>query len=167
MDKGYAGYLAIYNLGKYNLLEHGWKFRWHNKKVSLGTCNYTNKWILLSKWYVELNTEDEVKDTILHEIAHALAYQRHGRAGHGHGRIWKSICREIGARPERCSKDKLNRPKNHYKYIDTCCGRTYKKHRLRKNIKYSCPKCHSPVFVSKREKYEYECAGKLLKSIFE
>ena len=112
MDKSYAGFLAINNLYKHGLLEHGWKFRWHNKKVALGTCSYNRKLIYLAEWYVELNDKDEVMDTILHEIAHALAYHRHGSAGRGHGRIWKTICREIGAKPERCSKDKLNKPKD-------------------------------------------------------
>jgi predicted SprT family Zn-dependent metalloprotease len=50
-------------------------FRWQNKKVSLGTCSY-EKTNSLSKWYVELNDEEELRDTILHEIAHALSYDK-------------------------------------------------------------------------------------------
>ena len=55
-------------------LSREWVFRWQNKKRSLGTCSYNWREIRLSKWYVELNDIDDVKDTILHEIAHALAY---------------------------------------------------------------------------------------------
>ena len=134
MNKERAEGLVTFYLYKYKLLQNGWRFSWHNKKVSLGTCSYNKKRIYLAKWYVELNDEDEVTDTILHEVAHALAYQRHGSAGHGHGRIWKSICVEIGARPERLHTGKLGRPKNHHKYVDTCCGVTYKRHRLRKML---------------------------------
>jgi len=136
---------------KHGLLRH-WKFRWQNKKVSLGTCSYHKKEIRLSKWYVELNNEAEVKDTILHEIAHALSYVRHGRKGIGHGKLWKDICREIGAIPRACSKEKLNKPKNHYKYVDTCCGVTYRMHRLRRNARYSCPKCDERLFLTTNNK---------------
>ena len=165
MDKSYAGFLAINNLYKHGLLEHGWKFRWHNKKVALGTCSYNRKLIYLAEWYVELNDKDEVMDTILHEIAHALAYHRHGSAGRGHGRIWKSICREIGAKPERCSKDKLNKPKNHHKYVDKCCGTEYKRHRLRKNARYSCPKCGVSLYRGEGVKRADRATQELLDEI--
>jgi predicted SprT family Zn-dependent metalloprotease len=124
-----------------------WLFRWQNKKGALGTCSYNNKEIRLSKWYVELNDLISVRDTILHEIAHALSYVYYGSEGIGHGKLWKDICREIGATPKACSKENLIKPKNHYKYIDTCaCGITYKQHRLRKNARYSCPKCREELF---------------------
>lgn len=149
---------------KYDLLGH-WKFRWQNKKVSLGTCSYQKKEIRLSKWYVELNDEAEVRDTILHEIAHALSYERHGSKGIGHGRLWKSICREIGATPRACSKGKLNKPQNHYKYVDTCCGVTYRMHRLRRNARYSCPKCRVGLFTSKKEKIADRATKELLNDL--
>ena len=133
-------------------LPNEWSFRWQGKKRSLGTCSYSQKEIRLSRWYVELNDLAEVTDTILHEIAHALSYVRHGRAGIGHGALWKSICREIGAIPKSCSKANLHRPKNHYKYVETCCGLTFKRHRLKRNISYACPKCHQGLFLTNKNK---------------
>ena len=166
MNKERAEGLVTFYLYKYKLLQNGWRFSWHNKKVSLGTCSYNKKRIYLAKWYVELNDEDEVTDTILHEVAHALAYQRHGSAGHGHGRIWKSICVEIGARPERLHTGKLGRPKNHHKYVDTCCGVTYKRHRLRKNARYSCPKCGVTLYKGEGAKMADRATKELLDEIF-
>lgn len=147
-------------------LSSKWTFRWQNKKRSLGTCSYNRKEIRLSRWYVELNDMADVKDTILHEIAHALSYERYGSRGIGHGVLWKKVCREIGAIPRSCSKSNLNRPKNHYKYVDTCCGLTFRRHRLRKNTKYSCPKCHVGLFVSEKKKIAHRSAKELLDSIF-
>jgi len=140
-----------------------WLFRWQNKKGALGTCSYNKKEIRLSKWYVELNDLISVRDTILHEIAHALSYVRYGSKGIGHGRLWKDICRQIGAVPKACSKENLNKPKNHYKYIDTCCcGITYKKHRIRNNRTYSCPKCRQNLFVEKKDIVIYRNGKKVL-----
>lgn len=146
-------------------LSRRWTFHWQNKKQALGTCSYNRKEIRLSKWYVELNDVDDVRDTILHELAHALAYERYGSRGIGHGVLWKKVCREIGAVPKSCSKSNLNRPQDHHKYVDSCCGMTFKKHRLRKNRKYSCPKCNVSLFVSDKEKMAYRSAKELLDSI--
>lgn len=139
--------LTYFLMQKHGLLNR-WKFRWHNKKRSLGTCSYTKKIIYLAKWYTELNEQSEVQDTILHEIAHALCYEKYGSKGIGHGKLWKNICREIGAIPRSCTTSKLNRPKNHYKYSEHCCGVTYGRHRLQKNAKYFCPKCNRRLFLT-------------------
>jgi hypothetical protein len=100
------------------------------------------------------------------ENYHTLSYERHGRKGIGHGKLWKAICREIGAIPRACSKAKLNKPNNHYKYIDTCCGLTFKRHRLRKNVSYSCPKCRVDLFVSKGDKIASRATLDLIDEIF-
>lgn len=40
----------------------------------------------------------DLRNTVLHEIAHAIAGHRAG-----HGFAWQAVARTIGARPERCS----------------------------------------------------------------
>lgn len=146
MNTKEAESLVYKYMAKHDLPDE-WLFRWQNKKNSLGTCSYNKKEIRLSKWYVELNDLISVRDTILHEIAHALSYVYYGSEGIGHGKLWKDICRQIGAIPKACSKENLIKPQNHYKYIDTCyCSITYKRHRVRTNTKYSCPKCKKELF---------------------
>ena len=88
MDIQDAEMLAFLHMEEYELYNHYWHFDFQNKKVALGTCSYRDKRISLSKWYVELNEEDEVEDTILHEIAHALSYIRHGLKGN---RSWSNL----------------------------------------------------------------------------
>ena len=44
-----------------------------------------------------LHSDDEVLDTILHEIAHALVGPQHG-----HDAVWRAKAREIGCTGERC-----------------------------------------------------------------
>ena len=50
-----------------------WLFEFDRSKVRFGRCHYGRKEISLSRHLVELNDEAEVRETILHEIAHALA----------------------------------------------------------------------------------------------
>ena len=64
-------------------------------------CAGPEKTISISRPLCELNSDDEVRDTVLHEIVHALAWKRHGE-NCGHDARWKKICVEVGARPVAC-----------------------------------------------------------------
>lgn len=72
-----------------------WYFDWSRSKRSMGKCNFTRKLITLSSYIVALNDWATVKESVLHEIAHALAGPEVG-----HGPAWKAACEAIGARPE-------------------------------------------------------------------
>lgn len=141
MNTNDAEALALLHMEEHGLFDELWHFDFESCKRTLGRCHYYAKKITLSKWYVELNSEDDVEDTILHEIAHALSFLRYGIKGKGHGKLWKQVCREIGARPERLHKGILEYPDNHYKYSVTCCNHTYGKHRMSRGRTYSCPQC--------------------------
>ena len=77
----------------------GWSVRLDHARRRFGCCHYSRKLITLSRPLVLLNEEAQVRDTILHEIAHALT------PGAGHGARWKRRCVEIGAKPVRCYTD--------------------------------------------------------------
>ena len=70
-----------------------WQFGWDRAKRRLGVCRLLEKSITISIHFVRANLETphEIRDTILHEIAHALAWTRHGERTHGPR--WKQICR--------------------------------------------------------------------------
>ncbi len=76
--------LAIHNLSD-------WTFGFDRAKTRLGCCWYGKKMITLSRPLTEINDEEVVTQTILHEIAHVLA-------GHEnkHNRIWKETLIRIG-----------------------------------------------------------------------
>lgn len=79
--------------------KHGlgsWHIRWSRSKREFGRCCWSTKTITLSRPLCEANAIEQVKDTILHEIAHALTPFQY------HNGIWKMKCIEIGARPIRC-----------------------------------------------------------------
>ena len=147
-----AKVLAYLHMEDHGLLDLHWTLSFENCKNSLGRCHYQPKKITLSKWYVELNNEEDVEDTILHEIAHAISWIRHGKEGTGHGLLWKKVCREIGANPSRVHKGEVEHPDNHYKYNDFCCGQKYGMHRLRRNTRYHCPKCNKKLFLTTNDK---------------
>lgn len=93
-----ASALAIRLMEQHGLLTRGWTFEFDRARKRFGVCNYTYRRIQLSAPAVELNAEEQVRDTILHEIAHALA----GPAA-GHGWQWRSLARSIGCTGDRCA----------------------------------------------------------------
>src|SRR5579872_1653162 len=82
-----------------------WKFEFVDGKRRLGRAicpNRTSAGIIqVSSQFVELNNEIVIEDVIRHEIAHAIAYVRHGEAGHGPA--WREACKLTGASPRACS----------------------------------------------------------------
>ncbi len=95
-----------------SLQQHGlsnWTGGLDNARRRFGVCRIDKKHISLSRTLCELNDRAEVYDTILHEIAHALAWQRHGE-NCAHDKRWKAICVEIGARPVACYDGEVIQP---------------------------------------------------------
>ena len=125
--------------------KHGigyWEFAWINAKRIGGQCSHHKQEIRLSKPLTTLRTEDNVRNTILHEIAHALVGTRHG-----HDHVWKTKAIEIGCTGDRCYSDKVDIDS---KYVGKCptCEYEFKRHRLGNGRTYSCNKCdpkkHNP-----------------------
>lgn len=56
----------------------------------LGLCNFTQTTIYLTKFCLENRTVRQIRDTILHEIAHALC------GDSGHSDAWVAKARELG-----------------------------------------------------------------------
>ena len=75
----------------------GWTVVADRAKTRAGVCRFAKRQIGLSRPLTELHSPEEVRDTILHEIAHALVGPEHG-----HDRVWRAKAREIGSSGERC-----------------------------------------------------------------
>jgi len=133
--------LAHGHMEEWGLLDNGWRFVFDNARSRFGQCSYRRRVISLSKHLVALNGVEEVNDTILHEIAHALT-----GAGHHHDHVWKDMCVRVGAKPETCyDSDLVQRPAHRWEghCTNPNCDMVYKRQRLRKHIRYgaSCGKC--------------------------
>lgn len=109
MDLKEAFDLLQQEMGANGLIDLGWKGKMDDAKKRFGLCRMSSKEISLSGPLTILNPEEEVRDTILHEIAHALAWELY-KENCGHDERWKTICRRIGARPERTYDDDVVQP---------------------------------------------------------
>ncbi len=72
----------------------GWTLAFGEARTRLGTCHFRHHVIRISRTHALEGSEEQIRDTVLHEIAHAIAGY-----GAGHGPLWKATARRIGATP--------------------------------------------------------------------
>lgn len=72
-------------------LDDSWTFAFDNAKRRAGQCDFTHRRITVSRYLAARYDDDENHQTLLHEVAHALA----GPAA-AHGRQWKAIAADLG-----------------------------------------------------------------------
>ncbi len=116
-----------------------WKLVFSNQRRHLGYCKPRRKIISLSLAFMNANPYPVMKDTLLHEIAHAIHYMETGKTNHDNG--CRDVARRVGCRPERCAPvDGLTMPRG--KYIGLCpvCNKTIYFYRKVKRS-YSCSEC--------------------------
>lgn len=133
------------HLARSLMSEHGltgWSFAFDHARRRFGACNYTRKRITLSRPLVLLNGIDAVRDTVLHEIAHALC------PGDRHGPRWRAMCARLGANPKRCYNDdevvSPAPPPARYLLGCTRCD-WWSPRRRRVNGRYMCRTCRGRV----------------------
>lgn len=120
----------------WGLTAEGWTFALDNCKRTAGMCRYRPKLITISRYHAENDPEEWVMDTLLHEMAHALA----GHAA-GHGPVWKQWAIRLGAQPTRLL-DTEACPPPPGKYVANCptCGKTFYKYSRPRSVRY-CGTC--------------------------
>lgn len=107
--------LANELMEKHGLIARGWRFEFDRALSRGGQCRHRDRAISLSRNLVPMWSDDQVRNTILHEIAHALV-----GAGHGHDYEWRRKALMIGCNAERTHDNAVVSPR----YLATCpnCG---------------------------------------------
>ena len=121
--------------------EHGlshWNFEFDRAVRRFGFCMYGSRTITLSKKFTLLNSEPEGRNTILHEIAHALV-----GPNHGHDRAWKVKAKELGCDGSRCCDHSVVAPSTRWTAECPGCRRAVRRHRRRIA---SCGQCSGDSF---------------------
>lgn len=83
---------------------HDWSLKWDRAIRRLGCCKMSRREISLSQYFVAAYLERDqevIRHTILHEVAHALAWLNYHERGHGEA--WRLFCAALGIPDERSS----------------------------------------------------------------
>ena len=122
--------------------KNSWVFKFDNARKRFGMCQWGGgKYVVsLSKHLTLLNDEPQVRDTILHEIAHALDVEDRGYSNHDAN--WRQIALSIGCNGERCySSKEVVQPQMKYTVKCNNCGNESKAMRQPRRSSNACGKC--------------------------
>ena len=79
---------------------NGWTLDVRDFRSKWGVCRYKTKTIALASFLVDELSKSEIRETVLHEAAHALVGFQHK-----HDAVWKAMARKLGLQnPRRGSK---------------------------------------------------------------
>ncbi len=132
MDLAKLKDIAAQELFKHKLI--GWTVALVDTGRRLGVCKFKGKHIGISEHFARHSPEENVLDTLFHEIAHALT------PGHGHDTVWKAMAFKLGATPRACDAfpDSVPKPGDWQAKCSTC-GMVY--HRYKRPMQLSGYKC--------------------------
>jgi predicted SprT family Zn-dependent metalloprotease len=163
--------LARQEMRKHGL--QGWTFGFATTKRRLGVCKYRTKRIEIAEFHALNNPPEKVLDTLLHEIAHALA----GPAAR-HGPVWKAVAVRLGARPRSCANaSEMAMTPGDWQATCPTCRKIY--HRYRRPTSLSGYRCRCkarspllfafmgdparkpmvPLTIEESANWEAKCAG--------
>ncbi len=130
---------AIRKLAEDLLAEHGlkgWCFAFDHAPRRAGCCDYRRKRISLALQFARRACEEEIRDTLLHEVAHALVGRKHH-----HDAVWQAKAQEIGGSGERCHDLSFSPPR----YIVACRNGCWRATADRRRRNVVCRECRGEV----------------------
>lgn len=69
---------------------------WRDYPTTAGRAYFEGNRIRLSRRVLE--TEEQVRDTVLHEYAHLVVNEMHGPSAKPHGKEWRAVMKRLGAK---------------------------------------------------------------------
>lgn len=133
----------ITQLGYQLMDEHGlygWNIVWDNARKRGGQCRYATRTISLSRLIVPTWEDAEIRNVLLHEIAHALT------PGHSHDAVWRRKLISMGGDGSRTHSN-ATVPGRWLAICDHCGVEAGRRHRLSARVRDAAlhSSCRKPV----------------------
>ena len=121
-----------------------WTFKFDRAVRRYGLTNYTRKEISVSKIYVlsPKVTLYHIRNTLLHEIAHAIVGPKNG-----HNQIWRTKALSIGCDGKTCGSAPIS-VKKRYRIFCGCGANDFTRHRKPSKLhEEKCGKCKGKLHL--------------------
>jgi SprT-like protein len=87
---------------------------------TLGSYMPSKKQIAISSRLLAMGDEGDIRGVVLHEVAHAIVHSRFGDKAPAHGREFRDVCNEIGAKPRRYVDVTTEQWQSQVRYLAKC-----------------------------------------------
>jgi predicted SprT family Zn-dependent metalloprotease len=126
----------------------GWQVAFDGARRRAGVCRFEERVIGLSAPITKVHGEAEVRDTILHEVAHALVGPEHR-----HDQVWRRAAQAIGCSGRRCVPAEA--PRLQGAWVGVCsAGHVKDRHRRPERV-VSCGQCRPGFSVEHLFEWTY------------
>lgn len=130
--------LAACEMEWHGLMQQSWTITYDHSRARAGMCDGSAKVLSFSRHLIASGSPGDMRDTLLHEIAHALAGSQHG-----HDLTWRTIALEIGCSGERCHHMELVAPKWLFRCSAGCWQVSRHRRRRMRGSKDRCKRCQA------------------------
>ena len=128
---------------------------------TLGSYRPDKRQIALSSRLLAFGEQSHVETVLLHETAHAITHHRDETAS-SHGRLFKSVCRELGIEPNRFVNVPIAGWDSRRRYVFTCaaCGESLVRKRL---VRIARCKCGTRLEVQRAARVAVDAGGRVVR----
>ncbi|MBQ6668578.1 MAG: SprT-like domain-containing protein [Deltaproteobacteria bacterium] len=119
---------------QHNLVD--WRFTFDRATRRAGSCCHTDRTITLAYEFARQAPDAELRETLLHEIAHALVGPRHN-----HDAVWRAKALAIGCSGQRCHSISFTPPR----YVVTCENHCWAGTAERRRRNVVCRHCRGAI----------------------
>jgi predicted SprT family Zn-dependent metalloprotease len=131
----------------HGLSQQSWRVAYDRGRRRAGKCVHRSKTLSFSRHLIARGSPADMRNTVLHEISHALAGPTHG-----HDRTWRTIALQIGCDGKRCHNIELAPATWIYACSSGCWNSPrFKRSHLGTTLQRTCRMCGAAcVFVRAR-----------------
>ncbi|MDP6824376.1 MAG: SprT-like domain-containing protein [Dehalococcoidia bacterium] len=128
---------------------------------TLGSYRPDRRQIALSSRLLAFGEQKHVETVLLHETAHAITHHRDEKAS-SHGRLFKSVCREMGIEPRRFVNVPIGAWGSRQRYVFTCaaCGEALVRKRL---VRIARCRCGTRLEVQRAARVAVDHGGQVVR----
>ncbi|MDP6667965.1 MAG: SprT-like domain-containing protein [Dehalococcoidia bacterium] len=87
---------------------------------TLGSYTPSKKQIAISSRLLAMGDETDIRQVVLHEVAHAIVHARWGDDAGAHGREFRAVCSELDVRPRRHVDVTTEKWQSRVRYLSKC-----------------------------------------------
>jgi len=87
---------------------------------TLGSYTASKRRIAISSRLLAMGDDSDVRQVVLHEVAHAIVHARFGKKASAHGSEFRAVCRELDVRPRRYVDVMTEKWQSRIRFLSKC-----------------------------------------------
>jgi predicted SprT family Zn-dependent metalloprotease len=107
---------------------------------TLGSYTPSKRQIAISSRLLAMGNDDDIRQVVLHEVAHALVHARYGEKTSAHGKEFRAVCRDLNIKPRSYVDVKTEKWRSRVRFLSKCghCKVLIVRKRRMRSVRCTC-----------------------------